>query len=319
MHKILLLLISLLIFWGCKSPVEEDDTAEFSSIEEFSSEEERPSSSSEEESSSSEEEPNSSSEEEESSSSEEEPNSSSEEEESSSSEEEPSSSSEEEDSSSSEEERPSSSSEKESSSSEEEIPGSSSEQQDSSSSALSSSSDSVTECEHEINSVEKGWLDYIRCPEDLSLVDVGKYMGDWREPNNGIVQSVNLVYEFKKKLLYFVDGSKYELHSEFCRDVLGWEGESNDYYIEQYVNGPDRIYLQGELTEYIRPDPDIYVLEIPIGNNEMTAEQMIEFYRVVQEHVKLAKIHFWPHNKEHIEMAEMIKDSISVIDSSAVE
>ena len=312
MYKIVVLLISVLIFWECKSPVEEEDVADLSSsvIESSSSEEESSSSglsSSEEESSSSEEESSSS----ELSSSEEE--SSSSEEESSSSE----LSSSEGESSSSEEESSSSelsSSEGESSSSE-----LSSSEEESSSSESSSSSYANTDCEHETNPADKGWLDNILCLEDYHEL-AGETFDDpdYDNPDRKIIPTVRFVYDLTDSSLYFIDTKRFDYHFEFCEEMLGWVGSPSEYYNQNYDNSPDRRFYQGEINEFPDPEPDVYVLELGYGGNIMTPEQMFEFYRVTQEHFKLAKLYFIPTDDNHKELAEQIRDSIPVIDRASV-
>ena len=189
----------------------------------------------------------------------------------------------------------------------------------SSSSQSSSSIDTNVGCEYITDPADKGWLDNIKCHEDYQEIAGGAFSDpDWTNPDRKVIGSVRIVYDFKEQHLYFMDSKRFDFHFEFCREILGWVGEDNDYYDKQYKNSSERKYYQAELNEYPKPDPDVYALELP-PTVEMTPEQMIELYRVVQEHFELAKIHFMPTSEAHKELGEQVRDSISVIDREVVD
>lgn len=73
------------------------------------------------------------------------------------------------------------------------------------------------------------------------------------------VKSLKLVYSIPDQKIYYINSEKYELHYDFCSEILGYNKGQTAFSQEQYSDNPNRIYLLATLNHFTASD--IYTLE----------------------------------------------------------
>lgn len=73
------------------------------------------------------------------------------------------------------------------------------------------------------------------------------------------VKSLKLVYSIPDQKIYYINSEKYELHYDFCSEILGYNKGQTAFSQEQYSDNPNRLYLLGTLNHFTASD--IYTFE----------------------------------------------------------
>lgn len=98
------------------------------------------------------------------------------------------------------------------------------------------------------------YLNSIQCPEEFNALG-----GPPLLQIHSNVKSVKVVYEIATSKLFFVASSAFELHFNFCKEVLNYPKSHAAFNNEQYGDGPDRLYYLGSVNYY--KSSEIYTLE----------------------------------------------------------
>lgn len=93
------------------------------------------------------------------------------------------------------------------------------------------------------------------------------------------MSSVKVVYDLRRKQLYFINSQAYRLHYDFCSAVLGYNLGLDLFNVSNYGNKRD-YYLAN--INYLTKN-DLFVLEFS-SSDEIDSLQIREMYQQVSEH-----------------------------------
>jgi hypothetical protein len=99
------------------------------------------------------------------------------------------------------------------------------------------------------------YLDSIHCPEEfngLAGTPIVQTISD--------VRSVKTLYDIATNRVFYVAASRWWLHFDFCREVLGYTGTHQAFNNEQYGDGPQRLYYLGNINYY--RGANVFTLEV---------------------------------------------------------
>lgn len=99
--------------------------------------------------------------------------------------------------------------------------------------------------------VERGFAqperhDYLH--ELRSQADFNELKGKPLTAKYGMVESVKLVWDLRADKMYYISGSRWEWHYEFCRDKLGFLQSNYLFNEANYGTGPQRRYALANLN-----------------------------------------------------------------------
>ena len=83
-------------------------------------------------------------------------------------------------------------------------------------------------------------------------------------PAFGEVKSVKVIYSITDDKIYFSNSAKYNIHYDFCTQVLGYSKGHETFNQEQYSKNVNRIYILASLNHFTASD--IYTLEFFAGD-----------------------------------------------------
>ncbi len=108
------------------------------------------------------------------------------------------------------------------------------------------------------------------------------------------IRSVKIVYSMADDKIYYTNSTRYFIHYEFARDVLGYGKGHATFNQEQYTNNPNRTYILATLNYFTASG--IYTLDFFAGD-ELTCSQIAGVYnKVVQTNFVGTKIRFLANN-----------------------
>jgi hypothetical protein len=108
------------------------------------------------------------------------------------------------------------------------------------------------------------------------------------------IRSVKIVYSIADDKIYYTNSTRYFIHYEFARDVLGYGKGHATFNQEQYTNNPNRTYILATLNYFTASG--IYTLDFFAGD-ELTCSQIAGVYnKVVQTNFVGTKIRFLANN-----------------------
>lgn len=129
-----------------------------------------------------------------------------------------------------------------------------------------------------------GKIDFL--PQILCKSDYKATQGKPLSSKYGNVASVKVVYDIKKKQLYFLQSVKYHLHYDFCSDYLHAYQSLGNFNSVEYSDLPYRRFTLSNLNHY--EGADIYTLEF-FADDKITTNLIIETYNQLKEHVFFGK------------------------------
>lgn len=155
-----------------------------------------------------------------------------------------------------------------------------------------------------IEEYECGWngvddvdfLDSISCPDEIELL-----AGSPLVPVVSEVKSIKIVYEISSKKMYYVSSKHFQLHFDFCREVLGYQGSHSNFNSEQYDNSSQRLYYLASVNFYRRSQA--YTLEFYVGDR-INAEGIEIVYDKIQQDCYFGeRIRFFPNSSRFKDIA----------------
>ncbi len=123
-----------------------------------------------------------------------------------------------------------------------------------------------------------GSIDYLSRlirPEAFRLME-----GPPLNPVFSEIKSVKVVYEISTHTIYYINSTKYFIHYEFARDILGYSKGHSLFNQEQYTNNPNRKYILATLNYF--NSSGIYTLDFFSGD-ELACDQIRAIYDKVVE------------------------------------
>ncbi len=117
------------------------------------------------------------------------------------------------------------------------------------------------------------YLDSITCPEEFEGIQGAPLSQIFSE-----VKSVKLVYEIATEKMYFIESRKYQLHYNFCREMLGYNKPHATFNQEQYGSSPARTYILPSVNYYTSCDK--YTVEFFAGD-QVTNDQIAHMYEKI--------------------------------------
>lgn len=129
------------------------------------------------------------------------------------------------------------------------------------------------------------------------------------------VNSVKVVYEIATAKLYFASSSAFYLHYDFCRDILNYPKSHSAFNVEQYGNGPGRLYYLASVNHY--RSSGIYTLEF-FADDRVDAEAIQVVYSSVADSCFFGRdLKFLPTSTRLQQLSDEVP-GISVIDESTL-
>jgi pyruvate, water dikinase len=123
-----------------------------------------------------------------------------------------------------------------------------------------------------------GSTDYLTSlirPESFKLME-----GPPLNPIFSEIKTVKVVYSISNNSIYYINSTKYFIHYEFARDILGYNKGHYMFNQEQYTNNPNRKYILASLNFFTASG--IYTLDFFSGD-ELDCDQIKTIYdKVVQ-------------------------------------
>lgn len=110
--------------------------------------------------------------------------------------------------------------------------------------------------------------------------DFTKLCADPLYQKYGGVKAVKIVYDLQNDQIYFVSGSKYQYHYEFCFRELGYNKSLSEFNVEMYSNSNRREYLLANINYF--PDIDVYALELGPSDKMPLNELKLIYKKVVE-------------------------------------
>ena len=112
-------------------------------------------------------------------------------------------------------------------------------------------------------------------PESFKLME-----GPPLNPIFSEIKSIKVVYSISNNAIYYINSTKYFIHYEFARDMLGYSKGHYMFNQEQYTNNPNRKYILATLNYFTASG--IYTLDFFSGD-ELDCDQIKSVYdKVVQ-------------------------------------
>ena len=130
------------------------------------------------------------------------------------------------------------------------------------------------------------------------------------------MKSVKVVYDYTAKKMYFFNSTRYTYHYDFCFQVLGFNGEIDEFNRQSYNETNKRTYLLANIN-YLQ-DSDDWVMELA-ASDEMNAGLINFFYNEVNKNVYFKeKLKFYlnsPHtillnSKKELKIPAVLSDFI---------
>ncbi len=115
------------------------------------------------------------------------------------------------------------------------------------------------------------------------------------------VTSVKLCYDLSKKTLYFINSKRFELHFDFCNQVLGYSAGLMIFNSRNYTSNIAQEYILASLNHY--KDQNKYVLELT-GNTNLEIEGIDLLYNTIAAKTFLKNSVYINNNSSYLE--EMI-------------
>lgn len=123
-----------------------------------------------------------------------------------------------------------------------------------------------------------GSIDYLASlirPEAFKLME-----GPPLNPIFSEIKSVKVVYSITTSSIYYINSTKYFIHYEFAREILGYSKGHYMFNQEQYTNNPNRQYILATLNYFV--SSGIYTLDFFSGD-ELVCDQIQAIYDKVVE------------------------------------
>jgi hypothetical protein len=121
------------------------------------------------------------------------------------------------------------------------------------------------------------YLDYL--PELFDTTDYGLLAGAPSRSLLGQVASIKVVYDFDRGLMYYINANKYQLHYDFCKEVLGYDQGIYRFNLTQYPRSAERMYYLGDLNYY--RDLDRFVFQF-VASNEFGCGEIADFFAAIK-------------------------------------
>jgi len=130
------------------------------------------------------------------------------------------------------------------------------------------------------------------------------------------MKSVKVVYDYAAKKIFFFNSTRYTYHYDFCFQVLGFNGELDEFNRQSYNETNKRTYLLANIN-YLE-DSDDWVMELA-ASDEMNAGLINFFYNEVNKNVYFKdKLKFYlnsPHtillsSKKELKIPAVLSDYI---------
>ncbi|MBL7786572.1 MAG: hypothetical protein JNM36_11750 [Chitinophagales bacterium] len=102
----------------------------------------------------------------------------------------------------------------------------------------------------------------------------------------GNVEAIKLVYVLKTQTLYFVNGSKYAFHNDFCQKYLHSYSDIDWFNKIEYGSSPLRQFVLANVNHYTASDT--YTLEF-FADDEVPNNLLLELYYKVSSNVYFGK------------------------------
>jgi pyruvate, water dikinase len=115
------------------------------------------------------------------------------------------------------------------------------------------------------------------------------------------VTSVKLCYDLSKKTLYFINSKRFELHFDFCNQVLGYSAGLMIFNSRNYASNIAQEYILASLNHY--KDQNKYVLELT-GNTNLDIDGIDLLYNTIAAKTFLKNSVYINNNSSYLE--EMI-------------
>ena len=155
------------------------------------------------------------------------------------------------------------------------------------------------------------FLDSITCPEEFDRIQGAPLSQIFSE-----VKSVKLVYEIASEKMYFIESKKYQLHFNFCRDMLGYKKPHTQFNQEQYGSSQARAYILPSLNYYTACDK--YTVEFFAGD-QVTNDQIADMFTKIHSLVYFYNnLYFMPTSQSMEERTKGLVGKIPFIYSDEV-
>jgi hypothetical protein len=154
------------------------------------------------------------------------------------------------------------------------------------------------------------YLNSIHCPEEYNAL-----AGPPILQIHSNVNSVKVVYEIATAKLYFASASAFYLHYDFCRDILKYPKSHSAFNVEQYENGPERLYYLASVNHY--RSSGTYTLEF-FADDHIDTEALQVVYSSVADSCFFGQdLNFFPTSTRLRQLSDELP-GIPVIDESAL-
>ncbi|MGD1845795.1 MAG: PEP/pyruvate-binding domain-containing protein [Salibacteraceae bacterium] len=114
-----------------------------------------------------------------------------------------------------------------------------------------------------------------------SRVEYNNFKGPPLSNKYSQMESLKVVYDLRRKKLYFINSTRYKYHYFFCQMVLGNRQDNHEFNQRNYTDTTHRQYLLGNLN-YFRPLQQ-YLLEFSVADN-ISAHQVADLHAALIKH-----------------------------------
>jgi hypothetical protein len=150
------------------------------------------------------------------------------------------------------------------------------------------------------------YLDSVMCSSDFE-----KIQGTPAEQVTAHVKSLKVIYDIVNDHVYFTNSKLYPYHYYFCSIILGYKQSNEQFNIDQYGCGNNRIYCLGSVNYY--EDTKIYTLEF-FPSDCVSADYIKTVYQKVSRLVYFSPIlKFLPSSTALLSRAASLSKEIPVI------
>lgn len=115
-------------------------------------------------------------------------------------------------------------------------------------------------------------LDNLQQFRDIEGVPLNPFFGE--------VSSVKFLYDIKSQRIYFINSNQHIAHAYFAMDVLAYPKNNANFNIEQYHNGPNRLYYPGTIDFF--QSSGHYVMQF-FASDDITCEAIRKVYEKIQQ------------------------------------
>jgi len=151
--------------------------------------------------------------------------------------------------------------------------------------------------------------DYLK--EIHTLQEFNAYKGKPLSDKYGQVDALKIVYDISENKLYFIQSEKYVYHFDFCKYVINYPFDLENFNQKNYADNPERKYILASINYY--DAKKIYTLEFA-GWEKLKASTVQKLYNDIAAKVFFKNnFYYFPCNERQIELITELDKSIKTV------